>query len=104
MINIGSIASSSTPPMSVVYSATSKSAVDAVTRVLAKELGSRRIRVNSINPSGIETEGTRASWDHGGRFQKATGGANAARTCGATGGHRVHCGFSGFPGFRMAYR
>jgi 3-oxoacyl-[acyl-carrier protein] reductase len=57
VINIGSIASSSTPPMSVVYSAT-KSAVDAVTRVLAKELGGRRIRVNSINPSGIETEGT----------------------------------------------
>ncbi|MGC2695731.1 MAG: SDR family oxidoreductase, partial [Candidatus Angelobacter sp.] len=53
---IGSVASTKTPQMSVVYSAT-KSAVDAVTRVLAKELGPRKIRVNSINPGGVETEG-----------------------------------------------
>jgi 3-oxoacyl-[acyl-carrier protein] reductase len=57
VINIGSIASSITPPMSVVYSAT-KSALDAVTRVLAKELGPRKIRVNSINPGYTVTEGT----------------------------------------------
>lgn len=56
VINIGSVASSNPPPMSVVYSAT-KSAVDAITRVLAKELGARNIRVNSINPGGVETEG-----------------------------------------------
>jgi 3-oxoacyl-[acyl-carrier protein] reductase len=56
VINISSVASSLTPPMSVVYSAT-KGAVDAVTRVLAKELGPRKIRVNSINPGGVETEG-----------------------------------------------
>jgi 3-oxoacyl-[acyl-carrier protein] reductase len=56
VINIGSIASSITPPMSVVYTAT-KGAVDAITRVLAKELGPRKIRVNSINPGGVETEG-----------------------------------------------
>jgi 3-oxoacyl-[acyl-carrier protein] reductase len=43
-----------------VYSAT-KSALDGVTRVLAKELGSRNIRVNSINPGGVETEGTHSS-------------------------------------------
>ena len=43
--------------MSVVYSAT-KGAVDAITGVLAKELGARKIRVNSINPGGVETEGT----------------------------------------------
>jgi 3-oxoacyl-[acyl-carrier protein] reductase len=42
--------------MSVVYSAT-KSALDSVTRVLSRELGSRRIRVNSINPGLTETEG-----------------------------------------------
>src|SRR5258708_37846384 len=42
--------------MSVVYSAT-KAAVDAVTAVLARELGARNIRVNSINPGGVETEG-----------------------------------------------
>jgi 3-oxoacyl-[acyl-carrier protein] reductase len=49
-----------TPPTSVVYSAT-KGAVDAVTRVLAKELGARKIRVNSINPGGVETEGVHSA-------------------------------------------
>jgi 3-oxoacyl-[acyl-carrier protein] reductase len=57
VINIGSVASTSTPPMSVVYSAT-KGAVDSITGVLARELGARKIRVNSINPGGVETEGT----------------------------------------------
>ncbi len=56
VINIGSVVSSITPPMTVVYTAT-KGAVDAITRVLAKELGPRKIRVNSINPGGVETEG-----------------------------------------------
>jgi len=60
VINISSVASTLTPPQSVVYSAT-KSALDGVTRVLAKELGSRNIRVNSINPGGVETEGTLSS-------------------------------------------
>ena len=56
VINIGSVASRLTPPTSSVYSAT-KGAVDAVTAVLSKELGPRKIRVNSINPGGVETEG-----------------------------------------------
>lgn len=56
IINIGSLASSLTPPTGVVYNAT-KGAVDAVTRTLAKELGSRKIRVNSINPGMVVTEG-----------------------------------------------
>jgi 3-oxoacyl-[acyl-carrier protein] reductase len=56
IINISSIASSLTPAKSAVYSA-SKAAVDAVTRVLAKELGPRNIRVNAINPGTVETEG-----------------------------------------------
>jgi 3-oxoacyl-[acyl-carrier protein] reductase len=60
VINIGSVASDMTPPTSVVYSAT-KGAVDAVTRVLAKELGARKIRVNSINPGGVETEGVHSA-------------------------------------------
>src|SRR5438067_2149084 len=42
------------------YSAT-KAAVDAVTRSLAKELGPRKIRVNSINPGMVETEGVHAA-------------------------------------------
>ena len=56
IINIGSTASSLTPPTTAVYTAT-KGAVDAVTHVLAKELGPRKIRVNSINPGVVETEG-----------------------------------------------
>src|SRR6201984_862 len=56
IINIGSLASSLTPPTAVVYNAT-KGAVDAITRTLAKELGPRKIRVNSINPGMVVTEG-----------------------------------------------
>lgn len=60
VINIGSLASSLTPPAAVVYNAT-KGAVDAVTRTLAKELGSKKIRVNSINPGMIITDGVVAA-------------------------------------------
>jgi 3-oxoacyl-[acyl-carrier protein] reductase len=56
IINIGSLASSLTPPTAVVYNAT-KGGVDAITRTLAKELGPRKIRVNSINPGMVVTEG-----------------------------------------------
>jgi 3-oxoacyl-[acyl-carrier protein] reductase len=57
IINISSLVSSYGVPNGSVYSAT-KAAVDAVTRSLAKELGARKIRVNSINPGMVETEGT----------------------------------------------
>jgi len=57
IINIGSGVSSMTPPQSVIYTAT-KGALDAITGVLAKELGPRKIRVNSLNPGIVETEGT----------------------------------------------
>ena len=56
IINVSSVASSNPAPNSVVYSAT-KAALDSVTRVLAKELGARNIRVNSVNPGVTETEG-----------------------------------------------
>jgi 3-oxoacyl-[acyl-carrier protein] reductase len=56
VINIGSVVSENPVPNSVVYSAT-KGAVDTVTRVLAKELAARKIRVNTIAPGGVETEG-----------------------------------------------
>jgi 3-oxoacyl-[acyl-carrier protein] reductase len=59
VINIGSGASRITPAGTCVYTAT-KGALDAVTGVLAKELGPRKIRVNSINPGFVETEGTHA--------------------------------------------
>lgn len=57
IINISSIVSTLSPANGSVYSAT-KAAVDAITKSLAKELGPRNIRVNSINPGMVETEGT----------------------------------------------
>jgi 3-oxoacyl-[acyl-carrier protein] reductase len=57
VINISSVVTSLTPPASAVYTGT-KGAVDAITGVLAKELGPRKIRVNAILPGIVETEGT----------------------------------------------
>jgi len=71
VINIGSIVSRITPPMSSVYSAT-KAAVDAITGALARELGPRRIRVNSINPGMIATEGLHSAGIAGSDFEKGT--------------------------------
>ncbi len=70
IINVGSAVTSMTPPNSAVYTAT-KGAVDAITGVLAKELGPRKIRVNSINPGMVETEGTHAGGFIGSDFEKA---------------------------------
>ena len=60
IINIGSVASELGMPTSAVYSAT-KGAVDSLTRVLAAELGPRKIRVNAIAPGVVETEGTHSA-------------------------------------------
>jgi 3-oxoacyl-[acyl-carrier protein] reductase len=68
VINISSVASSATPPTSAIYSGT-KGAVDAITRVLAKELGPKKIRVNSINPGGVATEGFHAGGYSGTDFE-----------------------------------
>jgi 3-oxoacyl-[acyl-carrier protein] reductase len=57
IVNISSVVATAAPASASVYSAT-KAAVDAVTRSLARELGPRNIRVNSINPGMVETEGT----------------------------------------------
>ncbi len=56
VINISSVAATSAPPQTAVYSA-SKAAVDAVTKALAQELGPKKIRVNSVNPGMVDTEG-----------------------------------------------
>ena len=70
VINIGSVVSRITPPNSAVPTAT-KSAVDAITGVLSRELGPRKIRVNSINPGMVDTEGTRSAGFVGSDFEKA---------------------------------
>jgi 3-oxoacyl-[acyl-carrier protein] reductase len=57
VINISSAATTVDIPTASVYTAT-KAAVDSLTRVLAKELGPRKIRVNAISPGAVETEGT----------------------------------------------
>jgi 3-oxoacyl-[acyl-carrier protein] reductase len=69
VINIGSVASEQTPPMSVVYSGT-KGAVDVITRVLAKELGPKNIRVNAVNPGPVATEGFKSAGVEGSDFEK----------------------------------
>jgi 3-oxoacyl-[acyl-carrier protein] reductase len=69
VINIGSTTTALTPPTSAVYTAT-KGAVDMITRVLSKELGPKKIRVNSINPGMVETEGVHAAGFIGSDFQK----------------------------------
>ena len=69
IINIGSGVSRLTPANSAVYTG-SKGALDAITGVLARELGPRKIRVNTINPGVVDTEGTQAGGFIGSEFEK----------------------------------
>lgn len=59
IINVGASITTMKPPSAAVYAA-SKSAVEVITGVFAKELGSKGIRINSVNPGPTETEGTTA--------------------------------------------
>jgi 3-oxoacyl-[acyl-carrier protein] reductase len=70
IINIGSVAAGGLGT-AAVYSAT-KGAVDSITGALAQELGARKIRVNSLNPGMVETEGVHAAGFIGSDFQKKT--------------------------------
>jgi 3-oxoacyl-[acyl-carrier protein] reductase len=69
VINIGSAVTRVTPPGSAVYSGT-KGAVDAITGVLARELGPRGIRVNAVNPGMVITEGVHTAGFAGGDFEQ----------------------------------
>jgi len=60
IVNVSSVVATLAPPGGSVYSAT-KAAVVAITRSLAQELGSRKIRVNAVNPGLVETEGVQAA-------------------------------------------
>jgi len=68
VINISSVVSRIAPATGSVYSAT-KGAVDVITKSLAKELGARKIRVNSINPGLVVTEGTESAGIVGSDFE-----------------------------------
>ena len=69
MINVSSVAAYSPVPAAAVYSGT-KGALDTISLVLAAELGARKIRVNSLSPGGVETEGTHAVGVIGSDFEK----------------------------------
>jgi 3-oxoacyl-[acyl-carrier protein] reductase len=71
VINISSVVSTLAPPDASVYAST-KGAVDTITKSLAKELGPRKIRVNAINPGLITTEGTRSAGMIDSEFEKAS--------------------------------
>ncbi|TDU66113.1 3-oxoacyl-[acyl-carrier protein] reductase [Prosthecobacter fusiformis] len=60
IVNTSSIVSTLSPAGTAVYNAT-KAAVDNLSRTFAKELGAKKIRINSVNPGPIETEGTHSA-------------------------------------------
>jgi len=69
IINIGSVASEQTPATTSIYSST-KGSVDIITRVLAKELGPKGVRVNGVNPGPVATEGFKSAGIEGSDFEK----------------------------------
>ena len=69
IINVSSVVTDVLPPNSAVYTG-SKGAVDAITGVLANELGARKIRVNAVSPGIVETEGSQTAGFIGSDFEK----------------------------------
>jgi len=69
VINISSLASTKGLAGATVYGAT-KAALDQITRTHAIELAPRKIRVNTIAPGGVETEGTHSAGIIGSDFEK----------------------------------
>jgi len=103
IINMGSVASRITSPNSAVYSGT-KAAVDAITIVLSRELGPKKIRVNTISPGIVETEGTHsgASSDLSSRRPSSRRPRSAPHR--PTWRYRLHRCLSGLGRLRLAYR
>lgn len=60
IINISSEAAKTPLPAGAVYSAT-KAALDAITIALSKELGAKNVRINSLLPGVVETEGSHSA-------------------------------------------
>ncbi len=69
VVNISSVVSTMAPAAASIYAST-KGAVDTITKSLAKELGPRKIRVNAINPGLVITEGTRSAGIADSDFEK----------------------------------
>jgi 3-oxoacyl-[acyl-carrier protein] reductase len=69
IINISSIVGQMPAATGSVYSAT-KAAVDSLAASLSQELGPKKIRVNSLNPGMVETEGLHAVGFAGSDYQK----------------------------------
>ena len=103
VINISSVVSVSPPPGSVIYSAT-KGAVNTVTRVLAVELGGRKIRVNTLAPGPCRDRGHARRRADRQRAREAAVGEHPARPAWPAGGRGPDRGLPGLRRGRLADR